>query len=152
MKYSLTLLLLAVMSMPVVAVANDEKNSITDEQLNRMQQQLQLTDDQVTEMRQIRDDGGSRKEVRAVLTDEQKVRSKGRKHSVSDEQLNRMQEQLQLTDDQVAKMRQIRDEGGTRAEIRAVLTEEQKVQAEETRSERKKKDEKKAEHNSDKRE
>jgi Spy/CpxP family protein refolding chaperone len=39
--------------------------------LEKMQQQLDLTDAQVEEIRQIKAEGGSREEVKAVLTEEQ---------------------------------------------------------------------------------
>ena len=39
--------------------------------LARMQKNLDLSDEQVTQLREIRERGGSREEVRAVLTDEQ---------------------------------------------------------------------------------
>jgi len=38
----------------------------------RMQQHLGLSDEQVSQMREIRENGGSREEMRAVLTDEQR--------------------------------------------------------------------------------
>ena len=37
----------------------------------RMQQELGLSDEQMEEMRQIREQGGSREDMHAVLTDEQ---------------------------------------------------------------------------------
>jgi len=41
------------------------------DRLARMQRNLGLTDDQVKQMREIRERGGSREEMRAVLTEEQ---------------------------------------------------------------------------------
>jgi len=75
MKYSVTLLLLAVMSAPLTALAKEEKPAITDKQLDKMQERLQLTDQQVSEMRKIRDDGGTNKDIRAVMNDEQKAQA-----------------------------------------------------------------------------
>ncbi len=40
--------------------------------MERMKQHLQLSDEQVAEMRRIREEGGGRKEMRAVLTDDQR--------------------------------------------------------------------------------
>ena len=40
--------------------------------MERMKSHLQLTDEQVAEIQQIRADGGGRDEIRGVLTDEQK--------------------------------------------------------------------------------
>ena len=39
--------------------------------LEKMQQQLDLTDAQVEEIRQIKAEGGSREDIKAVLTEEQ---------------------------------------------------------------------------------
>ena len=75
MKYGMTLLLLAVMSAPIGALAEKKSSPITDEQMGKMQKRLQLTDEQLAEMRKIRDNGGSNKEIRAVLNDEQKAQA-----------------------------------------------------------------------------
>ena len=40
--------------------------------MERMQQHLELSDEQVAEMRRIREEGGGREEVRALMTDEQR--------------------------------------------------------------------------------
>jgi len=50
-----------------------QKQSRGGDHLVRMQKNLGLTDQQVTQMRQIRENGGSREEMRTVLTDEQRV-------------------------------------------------------------------------------
>jgi Spy/CpxP family protein refolding chaperone len=47
--------------------------------------------------------------------------------------LARMQRNLGLTDEQVRQIREIRDRGGSGEEIRAVLTEEQRVMMQERR-------------------
>ena len=44
--------------------------------------------------------------------------------------MEQMKDSLGLTDEQVQKMREIRDNGGTREEMNAVLTPEQRVKAE----------------------
>jgi Spy/CpxP family protein refolding chaperone len=41
------------------------------DRLKRMQEHLQLTDEQVEQIREIRSNGGSREDVRAVLNEEQ---------------------------------------------------------------------------------
>ena len=43
------------------------------QRMQRMQEHLQLSDTQVAEIRSIRENGGSREDVRAVLTDEQRT-------------------------------------------------------------------------------
>ena len=45
----------------------------------------------------------------------------------------RMQEKLGLTDVQMEQMREIRQNGGTRADMRAILTDEQRAQMDELR-------------------
>jgi hypothetical protein len=58
--------------------------------MERMQKNLGLSDQQVTQIRQIRDNGGSKEEILAVLSDEQhelmkkrraEMKGKGRKGS-----------------------------------------------------------------------
>jgi Spy/CpxP family protein refolding chaperone len=44
--------------------------------LQRMQQHLNLSDEQVSEIRSIKQNGGSREDVRAVLNDEQRAMMK----------------------------------------------------------------------------
>jgi len=53
-----------------------------------------------------------------------------------EERLARMQEHLQLSDDQVAEIRSIRENGGKREDIRAVLNDTQRAQMEEHRAKR----------------
>ena len=45
------------------------------DRMARMQQHLGLSDDQVSQMRDIRANGGGREEMRAVLTDEQRAQA-----------------------------------------------------------------------------
>jgi Spy/CpxP family protein refolding chaperone len=53
------------------------------------------------------------------------------------DRLARMQEHLDLSDEQVEKIRQIRESGGGREEIDAVLTEEQQAKLQERRDQMK---------------
>ena len=80
MKRGFVLLLLMILTTPLTILAEDEKPAMSDEQLNRMQKKLQLTDEQLAEMRKIRADGGSKKEIRGVLNDEQKAQAKKMKN------------------------------------------------------------------------
>jgi hypothetical protein len=80
MKHGFTLLLLMILTTPLTVLAEDEKPAMSDEKMNKMQENLQLTDEQLAEMRQIRADGGSNKEIRAVLDDEQKAQAKKMKN------------------------------------------------------------------------
>ena len=45
------------------------------------------------------------------------------------QRMARIQNELGLTDEQVTKMREIRDQGGSRADMQAVLTPEQQTKA-----------------------
>ncbi len=73
MKKALILTLgLAVASAATFAGDNEGKRGGGD-RMARMQESLGLSDDQMEQMREIRKNGGSREEMRAVLTDEQRV-------------------------------------------------------------------------------
>lgn len=96
----------------------------------QMEDKLGLTDEQVQKMREIRDNGGSMADMRAVLTPEQKVKAaqlrKEHEGAFADRKAQ-MQQSLGLSDEQVAKMAQIRKDGGSREDMRAVLTPEQQA-------------------------
>jgi Spy/CpxP family protein refolding chaperone len=103
----------------------------------RMQQELGLTQDQVEQMREIRKQGGSREEMQAVLTDEQRAKARElRKSRQGDhaQRMQRMQEHLGLSDEQVQEMQRIREQGGSREEMQAVLTDEQRTQMAQARA------------------
>ena len=72
MRNWIVLLIAMTFSIPALAVEKEEKKTISDKRLLNMQKQWQLSDEQRVEMRQVRDEGGSKKEVRAVLTEEQR--------------------------------------------------------------------------------
>lgn len=93
--------------------------------LERMQQHLDLSDEQVEQIRQIRDDGGSREDVKAVLTEEQQQKMAEHRKKQQTHKLERMQQHLDLSDEQVEQIREIRANGGSREDIQAVMTEEQ---------------------------
>lgn len=95
-----------------------------------MEEKLGLSDEQVAQMREIRDNGGSMAEMHAVLTPEQQAKMAQMRKAHSGDQENRkarMQEYLGLSDEQAAQMAQIRQAGGSREELRAVLTPEQQA-------------------------
>lgn len=62
------------------ATAGGKGQPLTEEEraarMERMKSHLELTDEQVEEIRQIREQGGGREQVRAVLTEEQQARWK----------------------------------------------------------------------------
>jgi Spy/CpxP family protein refolding chaperone len=103
----------------------------------QMEDKLGLTDEQVQKMREIRDNGGSMADMRAVLTPEQQVKAaqlrKEHKGDL-DERKAQMQQALGLSDEQMAKMAQVRKDGGSREDMRAVLTPQQQAKFDAMRS------------------
>lgn len=108
---------------------------------------LDLTDEQRQEMRKIREAGGSREEMRSVLTPEQQEQfqsSMGAARKGEGDQrgnrgsggMERLQRKLDLSDEQVAEMEKIRDEGGSRQEMFDVLTEEQRTKLDQLRGQK----------------
>ncbi len=78
MKMVLILILaLAVVSAPTSAGDNEGKRG--GDCMARMQEHLDLSDDQMKQIREIRENGGSREEMRAVFTDEQRALMKERR-------------------------------------------------------------------------
>jgi Spy/CpxP family protein refolding chaperone len=125
--------------------------------LSKLQQSLGLSDAQVDEIREIRANGGSRDDVRAVLDEEQRAMldtRRARRQGLREDQPGRksssagrgmhgqsprmahLQQALDLSDEQAAEIRDIRANGGTRDEIRAVLTDEQCATMDEHRANR----------------
>lgn len=125
--------------------------------LSKLQDSLGLSDAQVDEIREIRAKGGSRDDVRAVLDDEQRAMldtrrarrqgansaTTGRRMSGADRgmrghapRMAHLQQGLGLSDEQAARIRDIRANGGSREDIRAVLTDEQRALMDEHRAQR----------------
>ena len=105
-----------------------------------LQEELGLTDEQLEKMREIHEAGGGRAEMRAVLTPEQQSKAAALKKAgggKAGKRLNRMKAHLGLSDDQVAEIQKIRAEGGSREDIHAVLTPEQRAKMDEAREHRK---------------
>jgi len=103
----------------------------------RMQQELGLSEEQIQQMREIHEQGGSREDMRAVMSEEQQAKAQElRKSRKGDhaQRISRMQEHLGLSDEQVAQMQGIREQGGSREDMQAVLTEEQQAKLAEKRS------------------
>jgi len=81
------ILILATAMASAASFAGDEQTKQGDEQskqgngdrMARMQQNLGLSDQQVAQIRQIRDDGGGKEEMLEVLTDEQRAIMKQRR-------------------------------------------------------------------------
>jgi len=103
----------------------------------QLKNDLDLTDEQAKKMREIRDGGGTREEMQAVLTPEQRTKAAALRKEHRGERKDRkarMQEQLGLSDEQMKKMQEIRRKGGQRDEVRAVLTPEQQAKFDALRS------------------
>ena len=99
----------------------------------RMQQELGLSEEQMQQMREIREQGGSRDDMQSILTDEQQGKMREMRASNKGERgqrMTRMQENLGLSDEQMQQMQQIREQGGGREEMHAVLTDEQRATVE----------------------
>ena len=125
--------------------------------LSRLQDLLDLSDAQAAEIREIRANGGSRDDVRAVLSEEQRTMldthrarrqgqregdtgrwtsGEGRGMRGRSPRMAHLQQALGLSDEQAAEIREIRANGGSREDVRAVLTDEQRVIMDEHRANR----------------
>lgn len=102
----------------------------------RMENKLGLSDEQVQKMREIRESGGSMEDMRAVLTPEQQAQAAQFRKDHQGELGAKMQQALGLTEQQVAEIQKIRQDGGSRDDIRAVLTSEQQSKLETMRGNR----------------
>jgi Spy/CpxP family protein refolding chaperone len=130
MKALILALSLTLVSSAVLAQSEDEPPSGNKvAKLERMQNNLGLTDEQVQQMRDIRQAGGSREDMNAVLNPEQQAKAaKLRKtHKGKGGDRKRRLRQLDLSDEQKTQIQNIRKEGGSREEVRAVLTPEQQA-------------------------
>jgi Spy/CpxP family protein refolding chaperone len=125
--FTIGLLLAAAVS--IAQADNHPEKDGRPDQGKRMMQQLDLSEEQREQMREIREQGGSREEAMAVLTDEQRQKAEALRRAHGEERLKRMREDLDLTDEQVAQIKEIRENNGSREEIQAVLTEEQREKA-----------------------
>jgi len=104
----------------------------------RMMEELDLSPAQREQIREIRQRGGSRDEIEAVLTQEQQARAKelrAQHHEEFKAMRKQQMDELGVTAEQRAQMREIREAGGSREEMRAVLTEEQRQQLDAKRDE-----------------
>lgn len=75
-KVLILILALAVVSAPTFA--GDNEGNRGGDRMARMQEQLGLSDEQMKQIREIRENGGGREEMRAVFTDEQRALMKER--------------------------------------------------------------------------
>jgi Spy/CpxP family protein refolding chaperone len=106
----------------------------------KLLQELDLTEAQQAEIREIRASGGGRDEIHAVLTEEQITRLEELREEHRGKRGDRtehLRRALDLSDEQVAEIRDIHASGGSRDDVRAVLTEEQQAKFDELRARRK---------------
>ncbi len=105
-----------------------------------MLQELDLTQEQWVQIKEIRENGGGRDEIHAVLTSEQLARAETLKQECSERRaghVDKLKSELDLSDAQAQEMREIFDAGGSREDIRNVMTEEQQAQFDDMRKSRK---------------
>jgi Spy/CpxP family protein refolding chaperone len=129
-----TLIATGLLLVSIVALGGPGKDG---EHRGRMHQALGLSAEQVEEIEAIKDAGGSREDIQQVLTEEQREKAaqlREKRHAKFAARLGRMQEHLGLSDDQVAEMKAIRESGGSREDVHAVLTDEQRDQLAELRA------------------
>ncbi len=79
MNKLLMLVLTLAMTSTVAIADNNEEKPAGGDRMARMQENLGLSDQQVAEMRRIRDDGGGRDQILAVLTDDQRAHMEQRR-------------------------------------------------------------------------
>ncbi len=115
------------MSTPIFVTAGEsgQGRHNPEERLERMQNHLDLSDEQVLQIREIHENGGGREEIGAVLTEEQRTKMAKGKRKGAEKRLKHMQEKLDLSEEQVSQIREIRSNGGSREDVAKVLTEEQ---------------------------
>ena len=63
-----------------------------EQRMQRMQKHLDLSDEQVTQMREIRANGGGREEMRGVLTEDQQTKAREHRQKRKARQENTQQE------------------------------------------------------------
>lgn len=102
--------------------------------------EIGVSEEQREEMRAIKESGGSREDIRAVLTSQQQAQLDELKEAHGGsraDRIERMKEKLDLTDEQVEQMQKIREEGGDREDMFDVLTPEQQEKARHAKAKRK---------------
>ena len=125
---AMTAVIIMALSLAATAEEKNRAKPTKEERLVRMQEHLNLSDDQVEEIRRVHSNGGGRDEVSAILTDDQREQLKRSRKSGKEERINRMREHLNLSDEQVSQIQSIKENGGGREEIAAVLTDDQRQQ------------------------
>ena len=84
MKKIVFLILCMTMISAVTFADDEEGKQDSGDRMAKMQRNLGLSDGQVAEIRRIRDSGGSKEEIMAVLTEEQLASMKERRAQIKD--------------------------------------------------------------------
>ena len=122
-------LLIAVSTASAERLGAKTDSAIAEQRLH-VQQKLGLSEEQAAQIKAIRENGGRREELNEVLTAEQQAKMASIKEShkgLREKRIAKMKKRLDLSDDQVEKIQEIRESGGTREDVFAVLSEEQKT-------------------------
>ncbi len=129
-----TYVLLALLALPLMLSAQPGRDVG-----ERMAEELDLTDAQREQIRDIHASGGGRDEVREVLTPEQQAKADelhSKRAAHREKRVDHLKRELDLTPEQTQQIRDAFESGSGRDEIRAVLTEAQQAKFDEMRSER----------------
>lgn len=101
-----------------------------------VKRELDLSEEQVAQIKALRESDGSREDINALLTPEQQAKMASIKEShkgLRDKRIAKMQKRLDLSEGQVEEMQEIRESGGNREDILAVLSEEQRAKMKQKR-------------------
>jgi len=101
-----------------------------------VQRELGLSEEQAAQIKAIRESGGSREDIDALLTPEQQAKMAPIKEShkgLREKRIAKMQKRLDLSEGQVEEIREIRESGGTREDVLAILSEEQRAKMKQKR-------------------
>jgi superfamily I DNA and RNA helicase len=66
-----------------MASIKESHKGLRKKRIAKMQKRLDLSDDQVKEIQEIREDGGSREDIIALLSDEQREKMKSKRRTLS---------------------------------------------------------------------
>ena len=133
---AITLGLLIAASTASAARPGARADSAIAEHRLHVKRELGLSEEQVAQIKAIRENGGSREDMNAILTAEQQLKMASIKEShkgLRDKRIAKMQKRLDLSDDQVEEMQEIRASGGTREDVLAVLSEQQRAKMKDKR-------------------
>jgi len=128
MKYLVTVLCIGLALVAMEAARADSPAGARGIRYPGWQDEVGLSAEQREELRKVQAAGGTREDIRAILTPEQqaKILELKRAHKGDGPDPEQLKETLGLSDEQVAQMKKIRQEGGSRRQMAEVLTPEQR--------------------------